>query len=328
MKRREAISLLGGAAVAGWIDVSGQVPIWAAGKIARVGLLTLSAPAEMMGRLAAFRDGMHELGYLEGQNIVLEVRFAEGRVDRLTALTAQLLQANVDVIVTSGHPAIRALQLVSSTTPIVAAIMSDPVEEGFAMSYARPGGNITGLAFQDAELITKRLEILKEVVPSLSHVAALWDPGMPASLLMATESTAHALGLTLKVLPAGNLTEIGKAFDALGGNAQALFEISSPRFAATRVAIAASAIKKGLPAACEEREFAAAGCLVSYGPSFAAMFRRAAYYVDKILKGSRPADLPIEQPSKFELVINLRTAKALGLTVAPGLLSRADEVIE
>jgi putative ABC transport system substrate-binding protein len=146
--------------------------------------------------------------------------------------------------------------------------------------------------------------------------------------LTATESTAHALGLTLKVLPAGNLTEIGKAFDALGINTQALFEISSPRFAATRVAIAASALKKGLPAACEEREFAAAGCLISYGPSFAAMFRRAAYYVDKILKGSRPADLPIEQPSKFELVINLKTAKALGLTVAPGLLSRDDEVIE
>jgi putative tryptophan/tyrosine transport system substrate-binding protein len=328
MKRREAISLLGGAAVAGWIELSTQAPARAAGKIARVGLLTLSAPAEIIDRFAALRDGMHELGYLEGQNIVFEARFAEGRVDRLTALTAQLLQANVDVIVTSGHPAIRALQMASSTTPIVAAIMSDPVEEGFAVSYARPGGNITGLAFQDAELITKRLEILKEVVPSLSHVAVLSDPGMPASLLTATESTAHALGLTLKVLPAGNLTEIGKAFDALGSNAQALFEISSPRFAATRVAIAASAIKKGLPAACEEREFAAAGCLVSYGPSFTAMFRRAAYYVDKILKGSRPADLPIEQPTKFELVINLKTAKALGLTVAPVLLSRADEVIE
>jgi putative tryptophan/tyrosine transport system substrate-binding protein len=326
MRRREFLTFLGGTAAT--LPVAYQAPVRAAGKIARVGLLTLSAPAEMIGRLAAFYEGMHKLGYLEGQNIVFDVRFAEGRVDRLTALTAQLLEANVDVIVTSGHPAIRALQLASSTTPIVVAIMSDPVEEGFVTSYARPGGNITGLAFQDAELTTKRLEILKEVVPSLSHVAALWDPGMPASLLTATRSTAHALGLTLKVLPAGNLTEIGKAFDALGSNAQALFEISSPRFAAMRVAIAASAIEKGLPAACEEREFAAAGCLVSYGPSFAAMFARAAYYVDKILKGSRPADLPIEQPSKFELVINLKTAKALGLTVAPGLLSRADEVIE
>lgn len=322
MRRRDFLALFAGTAAT--LPVAAR----ATGKIARVGLLTLSAPAEMISRLAAFRDGMHELGYLEGQNVVFEARFAEGRVDRLTALTAQLLQANVDVIVTSGHPAIRALQLASSTTPIVAAIMSDPVEEGFAVSYARPGGNITGLAFQDAELITKRLEILKEVVPSLSHVAALWDPGMPASLLKATESTADALGLTLTVLPAGNLTEIGKAFDAVGSKAQALFEISSPRFAAMRVGIAASAIEKGLPTACEEREFAAAGCLVSYGPSFAAMFGRAAYYVDKILKGSKPADLPIEQPTKFELVINLKTAKALGLTVAPGLLSRADEVIE
>src|SRR6202140_2047396 len=326
MRRRDFMTLLGG--TTSTLLVEARAPVRAGGKIARVGLLTLSAPAEMIGRLRAFRDGMHELGYLEGQNIVFEVRFAEGRVDRLTALTAQLLQANVDVIVTSGHPAIRALQLASSTTPIVAAIMSDPVEEGFAVSYARPGGNITGLSFQDAELITKRLEILKELVPSLSHVAALWDPGMPASLLAATESTAHALGLTLKVLPAGNLTEIGKAFDALESKAQALFEISSPRFAAARVAIAASALKKDLPTACEEREFAAAGCLVSYGPSFTAMFRRAAYYVDKILKGSRPADLPIEQPTKFELVINLKTPKALGLTVAPVLLSRADEVIE
>jgi len=322
MRRRDFLALFAG--TASTLPVAAR----AAGKIARVGLLTLSAPAEMISRLAAFRHGMHELGYLEGQNVVFEARFAEGRVDRLTALTAQLLQANADVIVTSGHPAIRALQLASSTTPIVAAIMSDPVEEGFAVSYARPGGNITGLAFQDAELITKRLEVLKEVVPSLSHVAALWDPGMPASLLKATESTADALGLTLTVLPAGNLTEIGKAFDAVGSKAQALCEISSPRFAAMRVVIAASAIEKGLPTACEEREFAAAGCLVSYGPSFAAMFGRAAYYVDKILKGSKPADLPIEQPTKFELVINLKTAKALGLTVAPGLLSRADEVIE
>jgi putative ABC transport system substrate-binding protein len=209
MKRRGFVTLLGGTAFTLLVDA--RAPVRAAGKIARVGLLTLSAPAEMIGRLAAFRDGMHELGYLEGQNIVFEARFAEGRVDRLTALTAQLLQANVDVIVTSGHPAIRALQLASSTTPIVAAIMSDPVEEGFAVSYARPGGNITGLAFQDAELITKRLEILKEVVPSLSHVAALWDPGMPASLLTATESTAHALGLTLNLAQSETLCTWGSS---------------------------------------------------------------------------------------------------------------------
>jgi putative ABC transport system substrate-binding protein len=329
MRRREFITLLAGAAVAGPIVVSASVAAQAAGKIARVGLLTLNAPAQTVGRLAAFRDGMRELGYREGRNIVFEDRFAEGRVDRLAALTAELLQANVDVIVTSGYPAIRAAQLASSTIPIVVAIMSDPVEQGFAASYARPGGNITGLAFQDAELTTKRLEILKEVVPSASHVAVLWDRGTPANSLKATESAAHALGLTLEVLPAGNSTEVGKAFDAaLGRKAQALFQVSSPRFSALRAAIAASAIEKGLPAACEQRLFVVAGCLVSYGPSFDAMYRRAAYYVDKILKGVKPADLPIEQPTKFELVINLKTAKTLGLTIPETFLLRADEVIE
>jgi putative ABC transport system substrate-binding protein len=332
MNRREIISsFLGGASLAGGIKVLAQAQVAprAAGNIARVGLLTLSAPAEMVDRLAAFRHGMHELGYREGQNIAFEVKYAEGKVDRLTALTTQLLQANVDVIVTSGHPAIRAAQSASRTTPIVVAIMSDPVEEGFAVSYAHPGGNITGLAFQDAELTTKRLEILKELVPTLSKVAALWDSGMPASLLTATESAARALGLALEVLPAGSSGEVDKAFDtARGHKVQALFQISSPRFAAIRKAIAASAIEKRLPAACEERDFAAAGCLVSYGPSFAAMFGRAAYYVDRILKGVSPADLPIEQPTKFELVINLKTAKTLGLTVPPTLLANADEVIE
>jgi putative ABC transport system substrate-binding protein len=288
----------------------------------------LSASASVSEeRLAAFRDGMHQIGYQEGENIVFEVRL--GGFDRLEALATELVEAKVDVIVTSGHPAIQAAQRKSKTIPIVVAVMSDPVEEGFAASYARPGGNITGLAFQDAELTTKRLQILKEIVPSLSHVAVLWDPQMPANLLTATESAAHALGLSLEMLPAGNSTETGEAFDnALARKAQALFEVASPRFAALRAAIAEAAVEKGLPAACEERGFVAAGCLVSYGPSFNVMFARTAYYVDKILKGTKPADLPIEQPTKFELVINLKTARALGLTVPSSLLAQADEVIE
>jgi putative ABC transport system substrate-binding protein len=323
MRRRDFITLLGGA-VAWPLAARAQQD-----KIARVGLLTLNAPAQMVGRLSAFRYGMRELGYREGENIVFLVRFAEGRVDRLAALTAELLQANVDVIVPAGYPSIRAAQQASSTIPIVVAIMSDPIGEGFAASYARPGGNITGLAFQDADLTTKRLEILREVVPSLLHVAVLWDEGMPAGLLKATESAAHALGLTLEVLPAGDSAEVGEAFDtALGRKAQALFQVASPRFSALRDEIAALAIEKGMPAACEQRDFAIAGCLVSYGPSFDAMFRRAAYYVDKILKGAKPADLPIEQPTKFELVVNLKTAQAIGLTIPPALLLRADEVIE
>jgi putative ABC transport system substrate-binding protein len=300
-----------------------------AGKIARVGLLTLSFPDQAVGRFAAFRDGMSELGYLENQNIAYEVRFAEGRIDRLAGLVRELLQANVDVIVPAGYPAIRAVQKETKTLPIVVAIMSDPVEEGFAASYARPGGNLTGLAFQDADLTTKRLEILKEVVPSLSRVAVLWDPGMPASLLNATESAAHALGLTLEMLPIGDSLELDKAFDAVSGSkAQAVFQVASPRFSAQRGPIARLAIEKGLPSACEQREFSISGCLVSYGPSFNAMYRRSAFYVDKILKGAKPADLPIEQPTKFELVFNLRTAKALSLSIPPALLSRADEVID
>jgi putative ABC transport system substrate-binding protein len=272
---------------------------------------------------------MRELGYRERQHYTLEVKYGEGRVDRLPALAAEFVQDNVEVIVPAGYPAIRALQKATSTIPIVVAIMSDPVEEGFAASYARPGGNITGLAFQDAELTTKRLEILKEVVPSLSRVAVLWDPGMPKSLLNATEAAARTLGLSLAVLTATNGPEVRTAFDtAIERNAQAMFQIASPRFSALRGAIADAALSARMPSACEQREFVIAGCLVSYGPIFDAMYRRAAFYVDKILKGTHPADLPIEQPTKFELVVNLKNAKMLGLTVSSKLLLRADEVIE
>lgn len=329
MRRRAFLSLLGRGAVALPIVAAAPAAAQPTGKMPRVGLMSLSAAAEMSGRFDAFRGGMRELGYREGKNIVFEVRLADGRVDRLAALTAELVQDDIDVIVTSGHPSIRAAQLASKTIPIVVAIMSDPVAEGFAASYAHPGGNITGLAFQDADLTTKRLEILKQVIPSLSHVAVLWDQEMPPTLLTATKAAAHALGLTLEVLPAGNVTEIGEAFDAaLAHKAQGLFEVASPRFAALRTVIAGSAVAKRLPAACEERDFVTAGCLVSYGPSFDAMYARAAYYVDRILKGAKPADLPIEEPTKFELAVNLKTAKALGLTIPSSVLARADEVIE
>ena len=329
MRRRDFINLLGGAAVAGPIAVCAPVAAQVPGKIARVGVLTLNSTAQAASRLAAFRDGMSELGYREGINIIMEVRVAEGRVDRLAALAAELVQANVAVIITGGYLAIRAVQRASRTIPIAVAVMSDPVEEGFAASYARPGGNITGLAFQDPELTAKRLEILKEVIPSLSRVAVLWDRGMPPNLLKATESAAHVLGLTLEVVPAGDAAEVGKAFDAaLKSKAQALFQVASPRFSVLREAISAAALEKGMPMSCEQRDFVVAGCLISYGPSFDAMYHRAAYYVDKILKGAKPADLPIEQPTKFELVINLKTAKALRLAIPPSVLARADEVIQ
>lgn len=328
MRRRTFLSLFGCAAVAVPV-VAARTAAQPAGKRPQVGLLSLSAATEMSGRFAAFRGGMRDLGYREGENVAFEVRLADGRVDRLAALAAELVEAKIDVIVTSGHPAIRAAQRATKTIPIVVAIMSDPIAEGFVESYPHPGGNITGLAFQDADLTTKRLEILKQVVPSLSRVAVLWDQDMPATLLTATKSAAHALGLALEVLPAGDSTEVRKALDvALAHKAQALFEVASPRFAALRAEIAGSAIEKGLPAACEERDFVAAGCLVSYGPSFDLMYARAAYYVDKIFKGAKPADLPIEQPTKFALAVNLQTAKALGLTIPSSILAKADEVIE
>jgi putative ABC transport system substrate-binding protein len=328
LRRREFIALFGGTGFAISVAAASLANAQTAGKIPRVGLLTLNAPAQMSGRLAAFRGGMRELGYRGDQNIIL-VRFAEGRVDRLAALAAELVQANADVIVPAGYPAIRAVQQATSSIPIIVAIMSDPVEEGFAASYARPGGNITGLAFQDADLTTKRLQILKEIVPSLSRVAVLWDRGMPTSLLKKTEEAARSLGLTLDVLAAADSAEIRKAFEAaLERKAQAVFQIASPRFSAMRTEIAASAMEKRIPSACEQREFVDAGCLVSYGPSFDAMYGRAPFYVDKVLRGAKAGDLPIEQPTKFDVVINLKTARMLGLDISPMLLARTDEVIE
>jgi putative ABC transport system substrate-binding protein len=329
LRRREFTALFGGTGIALWVAAASLANAQTAGKLPRVGLLTLNAPAQMAGRLAAFRGGMGELGYREGQNIILDIRFAEGRVDRLPALAAELVQANADVIVPAGYPAIRAVQQATSSIPIIVAIMSDPVEEGFAASYARPGGNLTGLAFQDAELTTKRLQILKEIVPSLSRIAVLWDRGMPPSLLKKTEEAARSLGLTLDVLAAADSAEIGKAFEAaLEHKAQAVFQIASPRFSAMRTEIAASAMKKRIPSACEQREFVDAGCLVSYGPSFEAMYGRVPFYVDKVLRGAKAGDLPIEQPTKFDLVMNLKTARMLGLDISPMVLARADEVIE
>jgi len=324
MKRRDFITLVGG--MAAWpLAARAQQ----ADKIARVGLLTLNTPAQTISRLAAFQEGLRELGYREGQNVILEPRYGEGSLARLPTLAAELVQTKVDVIVPAGYPSIRAVLQATNTIPIVVAIMSDPIEEGFAASYARPGGNLTGLAFQDAELTTKRLEILREIRPGLSRVLALWDSGMTPSTLRATEHAALALGLTLQILPIGESDDIRQSFHAVaGGKLEGLFQIASPRFSARQADIAAFALEQKLPAACEQRHFVAAGCLVSYGPSFDNMYRRAASYVDKILKGVKPADLPIEQPTKFELIINMKTAKALALTIPPLLLARADEVIE
>jgi putative ABC transport system substrate-binding protein len=236
----------------------------------------------------------------------------------------------VDIIVTSGPQAVRAAQQATRTIPIVMAVVQEPVELGFVHSLARPGGNTTGLSFQDAELSTKRLELLREVIPQVSRVAVLWDPtSAGASTLKAIEAAAPALGLRLQVLQAQAPEHFERAFGAIQrGRAQALVQVASPFFAANRRVILDLTMKSRLPASCQERTFVVDGCLMAYGPSFPDMFRRAGHHVDKILNGASPADLPIEQTSKFELVINLTTAKTLGLTIPPSVLGRADETVQ
>jgi putative ABC transport system substrate-binding protein len=285
--------------------------------------------------VSAFGEGLRELGYGEGNSIAVEYRFAEGHDDRLPGLVAELVRMDVDVIIASGSRVVRVLQQATRTIPIVVAVVSDPVGAGFVSSFARPGGNITGLAFQDSDLVTKRLQLLKEIRPETSRVAVLYDPDAPAGgpprVLKAMQEAARMLQLKLQVIEvrAQGPGAIELAFEvAKRGHAQALVQSASPFFNANRTTLAALALKARYPMTCEQRHFVTAGCLTSYGPDFDDMFRRTAAFVDKILRGAKPGDLPMEQPVKFELAVNLKIAKALGLTIPPSLLRRADQVIE
>ena len=279
----------------------------------------------------AFREGLADLGWIDGQNVVVETRWADGaRVDDFPRIMSQLAKLPVDVLVTWGPPAIRAAKQATSTIPIVMAIVHEPVAFGFVQSLAHPGGNITGQAFQDSELGTKRLELLKDVVPRLRRVAFLWDrPGGGEAGVRAVAAAAKNLGMTSQVLEVRRPEDFAPAFaSARKDGAQAVFQIASPFLATYRKRLIELAASQRLPMTCETPLFVAEGCLMAYGPSFTDMSRRAATYVDKILKGARPADLPVEQPTKFELAINVKTAKALGLTIPPSLRVRADQVIE
>ncbi len=300
-------------------------------KVPRIGFLSSLSPTDAAPYLDAFRQGLHELGYVEGQNIVIEYRFAEGRPERLPALAAELVRLKVDVIVATSPPAPEAAKQGTSTIPIVVAATGDPVAEGLVASIARPGGNITGLASMSPEVVGKQLELLKEVAPKVSRVAVLQNPsshGHPPILRQA-EGPARALGVQLHILQARTPAEIDAAFAAMRGQrAGGVLVLRDPLFIAQRTQIAALAAKSRLPAVYGNREYAEAGGLMAYGASGRHMFRRAATYVDKILKGAKPADLPVEQPTRFELVINLKTAKALGLTIPPSVLVRADQVIQ
>ncbi len=299
-------------------------------KVPRIGYL---APLSLAGdpRLPAFLQGLRELGYEEGRNITIEYRFADGRPERLPGLAADLVRMKVDVIVTGQPPAAMAAKGATGTIPIIFTVAGDPIAEGFVSSLSRPGGNMTGLASIAPALIGKQLELLREVVPRISRVAVLQNPinhGHPPQLRQA-EDAARVLGVQLQILKAGSIAEIEAAFAAMRSDrASGLLVLRDPVFVAQRDRIAALAIEARLPTMCGVREEAAAGGLMAYGASNFEMSRRAATFVDKILKGARPANLPVEQPTKFELVINLKTAKALGVTIPPSLLLRADQVIE
>jgi putative ABC transport system substrate-binding protein len=277
----------------------------------------------------AFRDGLEALGYVEGRNVVIERRSAEGDPQRLPQLAADLVRLRVDVIVTATTAATQAAQRATTTIPIVFALADEPVELGVIASVAKPGGNITGLTGLIAEITAKRLELLKEVSPRVTRVAVLWGPyPFSAAVLREVESASRTLGLTLHEIEVQQPIELDSAFARMTAwRAQALLVLPHPMFLAQRTRLAELAVKHRLPSAYHLKEFVGVGGLMSYGPDVADMSRRAAGYVDKILRGAKPGELPVEQPTRFELVINLKTAKALALKVPQSLLQQADKVI-
>ena len=302
-------------------------------KIAQLGYLGTDRAA-MPHLHEAFRQGLRDLGYVEGRNLVIESRYAEGKFERLPALAAELVARKVDVIVVSSTPAALAAKQATRTLPIVFAASGDPVASGLVTSLARPGGNVTGLAVLTPELVGKCLELLKQAVPGASHVAVLWHPGghveqTEKNILTGAEVAGRALGVRLQFVEARGPADFDRAFSELTrARVGALTVLPSPMLNNERRRLVDLAAKNRLPAVYPLRVFVDVGGLMSYGPDLADLFRRAATYVDKILKGAKPADLPVEQPTKFELVINLKTAKALGLTIPQSVLARADHVVE
>ncbi len=302
-------------------------------KVPRVGYLKGGSASDPLRQrwLEAFRQGLRELGYVEGQNIAIEPRWTEGEDDRLPALAADLVRSKVDVIVADTGAATRAAQQATRTIPIVMSLVNDPVGSGLVASLARPGGNVTGLTIMSPDLVGKQLELLKAVVPKVSRVALLRHPDNPASAaqLREAEAAAQALGVRLQTLEARSPQEIDGTFAAMTRErAGALLVIPDTLFWNQRRQIAELAVKRRLPSIRIGEAYAEAGGLMSYGPSYLDVERRAATFVDKILKGANPADLPVEQPTKFELVINLKTAKAIGLTIPQPLLQRAAQIID
>ena len=300
-------------------------------KIPRIGFLASPSAEFMKGRVAAFEETLRELGYVDGKSIVIEYRYADGRFERLPNLATQLVRLRVDVLVVVGAPAAHAAKNATSVIPIVIGNAADPVGTGLVASLARPGGNITGLSDFNLGVVTKRLELLKQVVPKATRVAVLLNPANPTNppQLKEIQTVAPALGVTLLALEAKGSDDIAPAFAVMKSERPgALLVMGDLMFGTHQRRIAELALKGQLPTSWAMKENVDAGGLMSYGTNFEDLYRRAAGYVDKILKGSKPADLPVEQPTKFELVINMKTAKALGLTIPHSLLLRADQVIQ
>ena len=299
-------------------------------KVPRIGYLGGTSPSANAARIEAFRQGLRELGYVEGRNMIIEWRHAEAKLDRLPALAAELVRLKVDILVTGGPPATRAAKEATVTIPVVMAFDDDPIGNGFVASLARPGGNITGLSSLAPELSGKQLELLKEILPKLSRVAVLGSSTRPgtAQTLKETELAAGVFGVKVLYLDLISPKDIETGFrEAREGRADAMLILSSPIFSSQRTQLVDLAAKSRIPATYSTTEFVEDGGLMSYGVNTSELYRRAGAYVDKILKGTKPADLPVEQPKKFEFIINLKAAKQIGLTIPPNVLARADRVI-
>jgi putative tryptophan/tyrosine transport system substrate-binding protein len=327
MKRREFMGLLGGAAASWPLTARAQQ---AGKKLPTIGFLGSLTPSAQSPWTAAFVQRLRELGWIEGRTVAIEYRWAEGRFDRSPAIIAEFVRLKVDVIVTHSTPNIVAAKQATSVIPIVFALAGDPVGNNLVASLARPGGNVTGLSNQSTDTAGKRLELLREVVPGLRRVAILTNAGNPSNVseLGEAQAAARTLGLELVIPEIRRVEDIAPAIETLKGRVDALYVQTDPLLTTNRIRINTLALSSRLPTMYSIREFVEAGGLMSYGPNFPDLFRRAAEFVDKILRGTKPADIPVEQPTKFDLVFNLTTAKALGIEIPPRLFFTANEVIE
>jgi putative ABC transport system substrate-binding protein len=325
VKRREFITLVGGAAAAWPLSVRAQQPA----KLPTIGYLGASTPSLDSHRVGAFVQRLRELGWIEGRTVTIEYRWSEGRSERYPEIAAEFVRLKVDVIVATGA-GVPAAKQATSAIPIVFPVAGDPVGGGFVATLARPGGNITGLSLQQTDVASKRVELLRDAVPGLRRMAILVNAGNVNAVLELGEVQAagRTLGLAATTSEIRRAEDIVSAFEALKGRADAVYVVAEPLVFSNRVRIHTLAMAARLPAIYNSREYVEMGGLMSYGPNFPDLFRRTADYVDKILRGAKPADLPVEQPTKFDLVINLTTAKALGLKIPESFLVRADEVIE